>query len=183
MSNRFAPSYNNPRRPHPVSDKPSLTKQEFAEDANINTIINRALRTGQPPMTGFGNPLRRANLKPMYGDFSAIDYHKMMNTVTDIQVKFNGLPARIRSKFRGSPEALMRWLEDEKNHDEAVKLGLLVSDEPLEASEDAKETKKDPNQLDLVDEAQKAQGDGNKADDEAQPGYGRKPSKNQQKAR
>jgi len=181
--NRFAPSYGNPRRPQPASEKPSLTKQEFAQEADINYIANRALRTGQPPMTGFGIPMRASNRKPIYGDFTAHDYHGMLNTVADIQTKFNMLPARIRSKFRGSPETLMRWLEDEKNYDEAVKLGLLVPDEAHEEALDASKPKTDPNQIDLVDEAAKAQNEGQKADDEAQPGFGRKPSKNQQKAR
>lgn len=179
--NRFAPSYDNPRRPIPPSNLPSLTKQEFGDESNINNIVNRSIKTGQPPMTSFTSPLSRmGGRKPIYGDISSVDYHQMMNKVADMQTKFNMLPARTRSKFRNSPEAMMRWLEDEKNYDEAVKLGLLVPDPAYEEARleaaNASKPQKDPNQTDLVEESQKA-------DDEAQPGYERKPLKSNKNAK
>lgn len=165
---------------HPVMRDPddvSRTKQEFKNDADINFIVARATKTGMPPMTNFSRP-GFAPRKPIYGDFTAIDYHQMNNTVADIEMKFQGLPARIRSRFRNKAENLMRWVEDPKNYEEAVKLGLLV--ETPEAAQERHEKAMAAQNDHQEEEPPKT---APKPDDEAQPGYERKPSNSAQKKR
>lgn len=125
----------------------SMAKQSFKEEADINTITNRYLR-GQTPT--IGNP--RSNRKPMFGDFTAMEFQEMQNAVLDIHHDFEALPSRIRNKFKNDPYQLKRFLDDPANEAEAIKLGLLFvqpSDDEFVKDEPATQ------QLDLAKEAEK----------------------------
>jgi len=146
------------RRTSPT-EGPSLIQQNFKDETDINLIVGRAFKTGQPPMTNLGRP-GASRRQPIYGDFSSVDHLEMRNAVASREVLFAGLPARIRARFKGDVYQLMLWVEDPKNHDEAVKLGLLV-DPPrdLEAA---------------VAEFNESTREAPKADPEANPDYGKK---------
>lgn len=96
----------------------SLTQQNFAEEVDINTIVRRFNLTGQLP-TNFQ--------MPTYGDFTGIsDYHTAMNIVAAADEQFLSLPAELRARFNNDPGQLIEFLENDKNRDEAVKLGLVT---------------------------------------------------------
>lgn len=96
----------------------SLTVQSFAEEADINVIMDRYGVTGQMPL----NPKT-----PMYGDFTEVtDYQTSMNAIVKAQRDFMELPAKLRSRFDNNPQKLLEFMEDEDNLDEAVKLGLCI---------------------------------------------------------
>ena len=98
-------------------EEPSLTQQHFKDETDINNILRQFNITGMLP---------EAPLSPRYGDFSGIvDYHTALNSVIAAQSEFDGLPAQIRARFNNDPAELIEFLDDEKNRDEAVKLGLL----------------------------------------------------------
>jgi len=95
----------------------SLTQQHFADECDINNILERFNVTGLLPQ----NPL-----SPRYGDFSGIDdYHSALNAVMAAEDEFDTLPAQIRARFDNEPAKLIDFLSDENNRDEAVKLGLV----------------------------------------------------------
>ena len=62
----------------------------------------------------------------MSGDFTGItDFQSAMEAVVRAQGAFNDLPANVRARFRNDPAEMLAFLEDGKNREEAVKLGLV----------------------------------------------------------
>lgn len=100
-----------------VFSKPSLTKQSFRDECDINTILKRFNVTGQLPL---------GSVQPQYGDFSGItDYQSALNAVMAAQDSFLALPAKIRTRFDNDPALFVDWASDEANRDEMKALGLL----------------------------------------------------------
>lgn len=99
-------------------ETPSMTRQADAEDCDINVMMARYQKTGELP------PLNRRS--PISGDFSTVvDFHSALNLVTAAQQDFMTLPAEMRARFGNDPGALLRFLDDPANADEAVRLGLI----------------------------------------------------------
>lgn len=97
--------------------EPTMAKQEFLEETDINTIVKRFGITGQLPQ----------NLQmPITDDFVDItDYHTALNTIKESQREFLTLPAHIRAEFQNDPGNLIRFLEDPANHQKAIALGIV----------------------------------------------------------
>lgn len=96
----------------------SLAKQSFAEEVDINTIVKRFHLTGELP-DGIS--------VPDYGDFSDVtDFHSAMNVVAKAKEGFETLPAVLRSKFHNDPAEFMEFVSDDKNREEAEKIGLVL---------------------------------------------------------
>lgn len=95
----------------------SLTQQQFAEDADINTIVRRF---------GLIGTLPESWSSPQSGDFSGIsDFHEALNLVTSAQQSFMEVPAELRARFNNDPGRLLNFLDDDSNKEEAIKLGLV----------------------------------------------------------
>lgn len=114
----------------------SLTKQEFAKESDINVMMDRALKTGQMPV---GAPD-----KWVFADVSNVGtFQDMLSRVDLARASFAALPAKVRSRFQNNPVALIEFLQDRSNYDEAVKLGLIEKKEAPPAPEETpKESKK-----------------------------------------
>lgn len=97
--------------------------------------MDRYLRTGC-----LSDPLRQ--MKPgTYGDFTAMgDYMENMNKIVQAREMFDALPAKVRERFGNNPGAMIDFVMDPNNKDEAIKLGLL---EVKEVKETIKETIKE----------------------------------------
>lgn len=111
------------RKKHAVYfDNPSLTKQSFKEACDINNIVEKG-RLGQFVQ---GN-----TATPQYGDFSqCVDYQEALNKVMTAQNMFNNLPAKVRARFANNPVEIVKFIQDKKNKDEAVELGLVEPEAP-----------------------------------------------------
>jgi len=97
--------------------EPSKTKQDYAADADINTIIERF---------GIGYEMPTNTTPPQQGDFSeAPDFTTAVQKVRQAQEIFNALPAKIRSRFQNEPNNYIEFFHDPDNYDEALKLGLV----------------------------------------------------------
>jgi len=97
--------------------KPSLTKQSFRDECDINNILRKFNVTGQLPI---------GSVQPQYGDFSGItDYQSALNAVMAAQDSFLALPAKVRAKFDNDPALFVEFASDEANKDELKALGLL----------------------------------------------------------
>lgn len=96
---------------------PSLAVQSQKEESDINTIVKRFGLTGTLP----------ENIRmPQYGDFTGVKtYQECLNAVLEADKSFAALPAHIRERFYNSPEKFVDFCLDEKNRDEAEKLGLV----------------------------------------------------------
>lgn len=102
------------------SVSPSLTQQEFKDECDINKLMARYVQTGVlPEGIGVG----------VYGDFSqGVDFQEAQQLIKRAEAQFMAMPANVRDRFANSPAAFLDFVSDEKNLDEAYKLGLL-SDE------------------------------------------------------
>jgi len=110
------------------NDEPSLTQQHFTEDANINTIVQRALKTGT-----LGDVTNAR--QPIFGDFTSTDYQEMRNHIADVTQQFEALPAKIRARFSNDPIQLLRFVNDPRNLAESAKLGFIKIPEGYEIAE------------------------------------------------
>lgn len=98
------------------------TKQSFKAECDINTIIDRYLKTGV---------LEYANKnEPRYGDVTGIEYQDAMQKVAAAKTLFNELPAGVRDRFDNEPALFLDFVQDDANREEAEKLGLLKPQEP-----------------------------------------------------
>lgn len=101
-----------------VNNEPSLTHQEFERECDINQIMKKFDTTGE-----ISHWSRR---RGVYGDFSNLGtYEESLTTVMRAQEAFAELSAELRQRFRNDPAELIEFLGDEKNFEEAMKLGLL----------------------------------------------------------
>lgn len=102
---------------------PSMTQQQFKEECDINTIVERFGITGQLP----------SNVRmPLYGDFTdAIDdYQTALHVIKQAEESFLAMPAKVRERFGHEPQAFLEFVNDPRNRDEAEKLGLVVKPLP-----------------------------------------------------
>nr|QJB18940.1 MAG: internal scaffolding protein [Microvirus sp.] len=98
-------------------EEPSLAQQQFKDECDINNILRQFNVTGLLP---------ESPLSPRYGDFTGIvDYHSALNAVMAAEDGFMSLPANIRDRFQNDPAQLIDFLSDEKNKQEAIKLGIV----------------------------------------------------------
>jgi len=110
----------------------SRTKQSFKDECDINTIISRYDTTG----VLIDPSLPRSRGVPSFGDFDSMpSYVEAQNSLIEAQASFDALPAFLRKRFSNSPSALLAFLDNADNYDEAVKLGLIepkiVVDTPI----------------------------------------------------
>lgn len=109
-----------------IDEAESVVQQQFAEECDINTIVERFGLTGELP---------NGVAMPVSGDFTGVtDFHTAMNLVRQAQESFLELPAQIRERFANDPARVMAFLENPENRDEAVKLGIVAA--PPEVTRD-----------------------------------------------
>lgn len=103
-----------------VETQPSLTKAEFARDADLNELVRRfGISTGNIPV---------AALDPSYyGDLSDVpDLRTALDRVGEAKERFQALPAAIRQRFNHSPGQFYDWIHNAENWQEAQGMGLLT---------------------------------------------------------
>lgn len=102
----------------------SRTQQHFKKDTNINSIMKKYKKSGL-----LVDPSIKPTAMPQFGDFTKVeDFHSLQNRLCEIQSYFNSLPVEIRTKFKNDPHQLMAFMNDEANHEEALRLGLIDND-------------------------------------------------------
>jgi len=103
----------------------SLTQQQFKEDSDINTIVDRFMKTGHLP-----DPVSM----PQYIDYEGVfDFQSAMNVVRQADENFMRMDAKVRARFNNSPQEFLQFFADPANQAEAVRLGLAVpNDKPKE---------------------------------------------------
>lgn len=109
--------------------KPSLTKQCFKDEADLNNIMRKYESTGQLP---YGR-----NGVPMFGDFSNLptSYHDACNRVLEVETLFASLGARVRERFRNDPNEFISFMASNPSKDDLHALGLVgVTPTPQPAS-------------------------------------------------
>lgn len=101
-----------------VNKEPSKTQQQYKDECDVNNIMKRYQQTGEI------HHLNRS--QGVYADLSEIkDYQSMLNTVLAAQETFEALPANVRARFENNPAKLIEFVQDTKNLDEGIKLGIF----------------------------------------------------------
>lgn len=98
---------------------PSKTVQSQEEEANINSIVNRFLKTGALP-DNFRTP---GQLLEDVTDVNN-DFHAAWNLVAAARESFMMLPAQVRSRFDNDPGLYFDFIESNPDADTVEKFGL-----------------------------------------------------------
>lgn len=99
------------------------TKQSFKDECDINRIMSRYAATGVLDFI--------EKREARFADVSETDFLTAMQTVAEATTAFNSLPSALRERFENEPARLLAFLEDSRNLEEAIELGLV--NRPLEA--------------------------------------------------
>lgn len=93
------------------------THQEFKEECDINTIIDRF---------GIGNEFTPPDKWIESIDLidAPNDYQSVMNQINAAKEQFMSIPAKVRAQFDNDPGQFMAFVADPANVDEMVRLGL-----------------------------------------------------------
>lgn len=96
----------------------SLTQQQFKDEADINTIVDRFMKSGVLP-----TPVNM----PQYVDYEGVfDFQSAMNAVRQADENFMRMDAKLRARFNNSPQEFLEFFANPENTDEAIRLGLAI---------------------------------------------------------
>lgn len=100
-------------------DDPSLTVQSLKDECDINKIIARVAK---------GQDISHVESRvAKYGDFSNVpSYQEALDLVSKAQASFMEMSPEVRERFSNDPGKMIEFLQDPKNDDEAVKMGLKL---------------------------------------------------------
>lgn len=99
---------------------PSMTKQSFKAECDINNIIKSFSQTGMV------THISERAAKGQYVDLpESVDFQEALATVELASQAFMSLPSKIRDRFGSDPEKFLAFLHDPANESEARALGLL----------------------------------------------------------
>lgn len=116
MSNFFT-QFSPPPRPASPHGGVSLTDASALPDTDILTVVRRYNAGDSSVVREVGN----------FGDFSGCqDFPQLMERVREARERFAALPAALRDRFGNDPAALIKFVSDSANDEEAIKLGLKV---------------------------------------------------------
>ena len=119
--------YDNGVRDGWSSSQPSMTQQQFKDEADINYIISMYDSTGvMPSFHGDGQPTQ-----PMFGDFAELpeSAQEMYNQMLQAKSNFDNLPLDVRKRFNYDAGAFLEFAENPNNLDELVAMGLATKTE------------------------------------------------------
>lgn len=93
------------------------TEQAHKDQCDINKIIKRFDRTGL--ITHI------SKFEGKFGDLSGVDFQTMQNQVALAKNMFEELPSEIRARFNNNPADLLGFMDDPRNRQEAIDLGMI----------------------------------------------------------
>ncbi|QGH72843.1 MAG: scaffold protein [Microviridae sp. ctjyu33] len=116
-------------------NSPSLTRQEFKKECDINQIMKKFKKVMGVDYLSKFNSLTGGQ----FGDFSEVsDYQTALNVVKQSEAMFMALPAIVRKRFDNDTAKFLDFCHDPKNADEMVTLGLrekpVAVAKPVEAA-------------------------------------------------
>nr|QJB20980.1 MAG: internal scaffolding protein [Microvirus sp.] len=100
-----------------ICPEETLTRQEFARESDINTIVE-LFGIGEHPIES-GAWVTNIDIVDAVDDFQTA-----LNKLNEARDQFASLPARVRSRFDNDPARFVDFVSDANNIDEMVELGL-----------------------------------------------------------
>ncbi len=102
----------------------SMTREAFADELDINKIVERYARGGQLPLT---------TADARYGDVSEVnDYKSALDFVFAAKGQLRDLPVAAREQLSSDPEAYWLRLDAAVDREGLVDLGLLEALPPVD---------------------------------------------------
>lgn len=98
---------------------PSMTKQSFKAECDINNILKQYKVTGQ--IAHISAQARQGSYEDLP---DPMEFQEAMNAVLAAEESFATLPSRVRDRFRNDPAEFLVFMADPDNKDEIVRLGL-----------------------------------------------------------
>ncbi|AXL14750.1 internal scaffolding protein [Microviridae sp.] len=102
---------------------PSMTKQSFADETNINFIVAQYHKTGMLQ--------HREETQGNYGEFTSIDYKDAMDIITSADQTFASLPSSTRNRFNNSVQEFLDFVNDPDSELEMRSMGMLEPERPV----------------------------------------------------
>lgn len=103
----------------------SRTRQEFADECDINVIMKKYQRTGVMP---------QSTRPPVYVDnWDAPDFQGAMNMLLEADRAFMQLPAVVRREFENDPAQFVEFAMDSKNMPKLKEWGLTAPEKAPDA--------------------------------------------------
>lgn len=97
--------------------EPSMTKQSFKDQCDVNNILKRYRNAGVSPYQ-----------MPQPGSYQnclgVTDYQTALHQIREAEASFGALPAELRKRFDNDPGLFLDFVHDPSNFDEMVELGL-----------------------------------------------------------
>jgi hypothetical protein len=104
---------------------PTKAQQHPKEECDINTIVDRFLKTGTLP---------QVPLPPTYENFGEVfDFQSAMNTIKAATDSFMALPANVRTRFQNDPAKFVAYVDhchETGDLDPLREMGLAVARAP-----------------------------------------------------
>lgn len=132
------------------SSVPSMTQQQFKDEADINYIISMYDSSGvMPTFHGDGQPAQ-----PVFGDFASLpdNAQEMYNRMIEAKNNFDSLPLEVRKRFNYDPAAFLDFVDNPENLDELVAMGLATKTTAAVPNLDDNSDNPNNNTVDKVDE-------------------------------
>jgi len=104
-----------------VTKPPSMTKQSFAAECDINNILKQYKKTGI--ISHINAQAARGTYQDLPDD---VDYQSALNLIINAENAFATLPSGVRDRFGNDPAEFMAFMADPKNAEEIVQLGLAT---------------------------------------------------------
>lgn len=112
------------------SDLPSMTKQEFKNDVNMNSIMKRYRSTGILPVS---------NAKAVFGDFSKVyDYQTAVQKVMEIDEEFLKLPSHVRERYGNNPDMFMQAISNHQGLQALINEGIIKENSNIKVDDNDK---------------------------------------------
>lgn len=112
-----------------INEDPCMAKQQFRDQQDINLVMRKYNKKAQDEY------LASANFQGVYADLTGLDFEGQMNRLAKAQSAFDGLSSDLRTRFNNNPALMLKFLDDPKNVEEGIKLGLLQKREAPKPSD------------------------------------------------
>lgn len=122
MKHQVISAYGEKTKNHGIKfTQPSLTKQSFTKECDINTILAKYQKTGA---------IDHVNKhEASYGFATSLGFQEALELVAKGQKMFEELPSTIRTKFENDPGKFLDFVQNPENIKEMQELGLATKNE------------------------------------------------------
>lgn len=103
-------------------EMPTLAKQAFKDECDINTIVRNF---------GLSYEIPSSFRLPSYGDFTGVNtFEEAVNVIAAANEQFDLLPADVRARFANNPVDFVEFCSNADNAEELYNMGL--ADRPVD---------------------------------------------------